>query len=44
MATLNAIMTNVMTNPDVAVVGILIGFILAKAMNRRRRSGFGGGF
>lgn len=43
--TVNSIMSGVMNNPDVAVVGLVVGFILAKAMNmRKRRGGMGGGF
>ncbi|MFB6292532.1 MAG: hypothetical protein ABEI58_04025 [Candidatus Nanohaloarchaea archaeon] len=37
-------MTGVMNNPDVAIIGVVIGFILAKVMGRRNnQGGFGGG-
>jgi len=44
--TVNSIMSGVMNNPDVAVVGLAVGFILAKAMSWRknRGTGMGGGF
>lgn len=41
--TVSSIMSGVMNNPDVALIGVVIGFILAKVMGRRRRGGFGGG-
>lgn len=43
--TVNSIMTGVMNNPDVAAVGLVVGFILAKAMSMRKNSmGMGGSF
>ena len=46
MAFVDSIMTGMMNNPDVAAVGLVIGFILAKAMSMRKRRGMGmgGGF
>lgn len=42
--TVSSIMSGVMNNPDVAAVGLAAGFILAKAMNmrKRRNNGIGG--
>lgn len=44
--TVNSIMSGIMNNPDVAAIGLVVGFILAKAMNYRKRNsmGMGGGF
>jgi hypothetical protein len=44
--TVNSIMSGVMSNPDVAAVGLVAGFILAKAMGMRKKRGMGmgGGF
>lgn len=44
-----AVINNVMTNPDVAVIGLAVGFLVGKMMQKRkmRRSGgmgMGGGF
>lgn len=41
--TVNSIMSGVMNNPDVAAVGLAVGFILAKAMGMRKNQGIGGG-
>lgn len=42
--TMQALMTGAMNNPDVLIMGIAAGFIIAKFMNQRNRnSGFGGG-
>jgi len=42
--TVNSIMSGVMNNPDVAVVGLAAGFLLAKAMSyrKKRNNGIGG--
>ncbi len=39
------LMTNLMANPEVAAIGVLVGFLLAKALDwkKNRGSGFGGG-
>lgn len=44
--TVSSIMSGIMNNPDVAAVGLVAGFILAKAMAYRKRNsmGMGGGF
>ncbi|MFB6180566.1 MAG: hypothetical protein ABEJ93_01685 [Candidatus Nanohalobium sp.] len=39
--TLNSIMNRAMVNPDLLVIGLVAGFILAKLYDRRRNS-FGG--
>lgn len=36
------LMSSVMMNPEVAGVGIAVGFILAKVMALRKRRGMGG--
>jgi len=41
--TVNSIMSGVMNNPDVAAVGLIVGFILRWAMSMRKRRGMGGG-
>lgn len=45
MVSVNSIMNGVMNNPDIAAVGLVAGFILAKAMSYRKRNsmGMGGG-
>lgn len=44
--TVSSIMNGVMNNPDVAAVGLVAGFILAKALGMRKRNsmGMGGGW
>lgn len=37
------IISQVVSSPAAAAVGLAAGFILAKALNRRRRNSFGGG-
>lgn len=46
MAGINAVITGIFNNPTIFVAGVAGGFILAKAMQmrKRNRSGFGGGF
>lgn len=45
MALVNELMNGVMANPDVALIGLAAGFVLAKVMNMRNNSmGMGGGF
>lgn len=43
--TVNAIMSSVMNNPDVAVIGLAAGYLLktALSMKKRRSNGIGGG-
>lgn len=42
--TISSLMSGIMSNPDVLVVGVAAGFILAKVMGRRNRGmGMGGG-
>jgi len=44
--TVNSIMSGVMNNPDVAVVGLAAGFTCKKAMSyrKKRNNGIGGAF
>lgn len=44
--TVESLISSMMSNPDVLVVGAAIGFIFAKAlgMRRNRMGGMGGGF
>ena len=35
--TVASIMNGVMTHPDVAVIGLAVGFVLAKALDMRKR-------
>lgn len=46
MALVNQLMNGVMANPDVALIGVAAGFLLAKIMNMRKSGmgGMGGGF
>lgn len=44
MGMISQLMTGAMSNPDVLILGIAVGFIIAKFMGRRRRGmGMGGG-
>ncbi len=39
-----SLMNSTVSNPEVAAVGLLVGFLMAKALDwRKRRSGLGGG-
>lgn len=42
--TVSSVMNGLYNNPDVAAIGLVAGFILAKAMQyrKRRRNSFGG--
>lgn len=46
MALVDQLMSSVMANPDVALMGVAVGFVIAKVMNMRNRGmgGMGGGF
>ncbi len=38
------LMTSLMANPEVAAIGVLVGFLIAKALDwRKNRNSFGGG-
>ncbi|MFB6147647.1 MAG: hypothetical protein ABEJ66_02075 [Candidatus Nanohaloarchaea archaeon] len=43
MAFMTSLMNGIASNPDVLIVGIAAGFIIAKFMSRRRRGMMGGG-
>lgn len=42
MALVNELMSGVMANPDVALMGVAAGFLIAKIMNMRKKGGMGG--
>lgn len=46
MALMNQLMNGAMANPDVLLIGVAAGFVLAKVMNMRKSGmgGMGGGF
>ncbi len=39
---MEAMMANIMNNPDVLIIGVAVGFAAAKMMGRKRRGGMGG--
>lgn len=41
--TMSTLMSGIMSNPDILIVGIAVGFIIAKMMGRRNKNAFGGG-
>lgn len=46
MALVDQIMNGAMANPDVLLIGVAVGFVIAKVMNMRKSGmgGMGGGF
>lgn len=45
MALVDQIMSGAMANPDILLIGVAAGFVIAKVMNMRKNSmGMGGGF
>lgn len=45
MALMDQIMSGAMANPDILLLGVAAGFVIAKVMNMRKNSmGMGGGF
>lgn len=41
--TVQVIMQNAMSNPDVLIIGIAVGFLLRMFMKRNQNQGFGSG-
>lgn len=44
MALVDQLMSGAMANPDVLLIGVAVGFVIAKVMNMRNNTGMGGGF